>query len=329
MLACARMDDMLEPVGLGPAESALYVALIDQPHMTIGELSARTDHTAAQLRRPLARLMDSGLVTRLAGSPARYVPAPPDVAIDALVVRRRQELENLRATARDLGKRLESAPSGQAAGLIELIEGEEAVRRQLARIQLSAETEVCIVDCPPYMTGKPMDNPPEWQALARGVRYRSIYHTPAIADYRRLEEIHRYMAEGEQARALPDVHMKMTIVDSRIALIPLSFDAAETGVRIIVHQSPLLSALVACFDMLWDRATPLGPDPGRTPTTEPSEADRQILTMLAAGMKDKAIARALNIAERTVTRRLTELMSTLDATTRFQAALQATRRGWL
>ncbi|GGS34655.1 MULTISPECIES: helix-turn-helix transcriptional regulator [Actinokineospora] len=323
------MDAMLEPVGMGRAESALYVALIDTPHLTLPELAARTHHSTAQVRRPLARLLDSGLVTRLAGTPARYVPAPPEVAIDALVVRRRQELENLRVAARDLGRRLDAAPSGRAAELIELVEGEEAVRQQLARIQLSAEQEVCIVDCPPYMTGRPMDNPPEWQALARGVVYRSIYHTPAIADHGRIAEIRRYMAAGEQARALPDIHMKMTIVDSRIALIPLSFDAAETGVRIIVHQSPLLSALVACFDMLWERATPLGPDAGRTPMTEPSETDRQILTMLAAGMKDKAIARALDIAERTVTRRLTELMNTLDATTRFQAALQASRRGWL
>lgn len=322
------MDVTLEPLGLGAGESALYLALIDNPHTTISELVAATGMSATRLRRPLARLIESGLVTRLAGAPARYVPAPPEVAVDALVARRRQDLENLRVTARDLGRRLAAAPSGRAAELIELVEGRAAVRQQLAHIQLGAKTEVCIIDCPPYMTGQPMDNPPEWQALARGVVYRSIYHAPAIAEHGRTEEILRYMEAGEQARALPDVHMKMTIVDARIALIPLSFDAADTGVRILVHPSPLLSALIACFDMLWERATPVGT--GRPPEgDEPSEIDRQILTMLAAGMKDKAIARALNIAERTVTRRLTDLMRTLDATTRFQAALQASRRGWL
>ncbi len=145
------------------------------------------------------------------------------------------------------------------------------------------------------------------------------------------EAVLRYIAAGEQARALPDVHMKMTIVDGRIAMIPLSLDDADTGVRILVHPSPLLSALIACFDMLWERATPIGPDTAGADSAGPgpSEIDRQILTMLAAGMKDKAIARALNIAERTVTRRLTDLMNTLHATTRFQAALQASRRGWL
>lgn len=325
------MDAMLEPVGLGPAESALYLALIDHPHTTVPELAAATDSSPARLRRPLSRLIDSGLVTRRAGTPVRYVPAPPEVAIDALVVRRRQELENLRVAAHELGRRLDSAPAGRGSELVELVEGQAAVRQQLARIQLGAETEVCIIDCPPYITGQPMDNPPEWQALARGVRYRSIYHAPAIADHGRTQEILRYMAAGEQARALPDVHMKMTIVDGRIAMIPLSFHDADTGVRILVHSSPLLSALIACFDMLWERATPIGPDAVAVDPagSEPSEIDRQILTMLAAGMKDKAIARALKIADRTVTRRLTELMNTLHATTRFQAALQASRRGWL
>lgn len=321
------MDALLEPVGLGAAESTLYLALIDHPHSTIAELATQTGNPASRLRRPLARLIERGLVTRLTGAPARYVPAPPELAVDALALRRQQELEHLRVEARDLGRRLEAAPRGRASELIELVEGTQAVMHLLARIQLGAESEVCLIDCPPYMTGQPTDNPPEWQALARGVRYRAIYHAPTVAELGRTDEILRYMEAGEQARTLPDIHMKMLIVDRRIAMIPLSFAQTETGVRILVHQSPLLSTLVTCFDMLWERATPLGPEtPG---ATGPSDTDRQMLMMLAAGMKDKAIARALDIAERTVTRRLTELMRSLDAATRFQAALQASRRGWL
>lgn len=324
------MQPLLEPVGLGPAESNLYLALLDYPDRTLAELAEKTGIAVTRLRRPLARLIDSGLVTRLAGSPARYVPAPPELAVDALALRRQQDLENLRVTARDLGRRLDAAPRGRTSELIELVEGLQAVRHQLARIQLGAESEVCIIDCPPYLSGTPMDNPPEWQALSRGVRYRAIYHAQAIAELGRTQEILRYIEAGEQARTLPDIHMKMIIVDQRTAMIPLSFAQAETGVRILVHPSPLLSALVACFDMLWERAAPLGTASQGTVVSEgPTDADRHMLMMLAAGMKDKAIARALNIAERTVTRRITELMQTLDATTRFQAALQAARRGWL
>ncbi|WP_162952712.1 response regulator transcription factor [Streptomyces hundungensis] len=57
--------------------------------------------------------------------------------------------------------------------------------------------------------------------------------------------------------------------------------------------------------------------------------DREILRLMAAGLKDRAVARALGISERTVIRRIQELMTTLDATTRFQAGVRAHDAGWL
>jgi malate dehydrogenase (oxaloacetate-decarboxylating) len=47
------------------------------------------------------------------------------------------------------------------------------------------------------------------------------------------------------------------------------------------------------------------------------------------GLTDSAIARAEGWSERTTQRRIQRLMSTLGATTRFQAAALAARRGWL
>jgi DNA-binding NarL/FixJ family response regulator len=62
---------------------------------------------------------------------------------------------------------------------------------------------------------------------------------------------------------------------------------------------------------------------------EPSTDERTLLMLLAAGMKDSAIARQLRISERTANRRISELAERLDAHTRFQAGLQAARKGWL
>jgi DNA-binding NarL/FixJ family response regulator len=45
--------------------------------------------------------------------------------------------------------------------------------------------------------------------------------------------------------------------------------------------------------------------------------------------KDRAIARALGVTERSVGRRIQEMMQSLQAGPRFQAGLQAARRGWL
>ncbi len=330
------MEPMLQPVGLGADESLAYRQLLASPRLSASELAETLSLSVIRVRRALTNLGEAGLVTRIATmSPPRYMPSPPDLAIDALALRRQEELERLRAHARELAMAMADPPRGGPADLVELVEGSSAVLAHLARIQLGAEQEVCIVDCPPYLTGRPAENPEEEQAMRRGVRYRTIYHAPTLELPGRMDQVLADINAGEDARVMPDVHHKMIIVDRRTAMIPLGRSDVETGARILIHPSPLLDILVTCFQMLWTRATPLAatsqpPSAGDVETSDaPSEQDRKLLAMLAAGMKDRATARALGVTERTVTRRITLLMQHLDAQTRFQAALQAAKRGWL
>jgi DNA-binding CsgD family transcriptional regulator len=60
-----------------------------------------------------------------------------------------------------------------------------------------------------------------------------------------------------------------------------------------------------------------------------SAAELLLLALLADGLKDEAVARALGVSVRTVRRMVAELMHRLDARSRFQAALLAQRKGWL
>ncbi|WP_236246648.1 helix-turn-helix domain-containing protein [Streptomyces sp. CC210A] len=54
-----------------------------------------------------------------------------------------------------------------------------------------------------------------------------------------------------------------------------------------------------------------------------------VALLLAAGLKDEAIARRLGVHVHTARRRITRLLDALDARTRFQAGARATARGWL
>ena len=63
-------------------------------------------------------------------------------------------------------------------------------------------------------------------------------------------------------------------------------------------------------------------------TALPAE-DAQLLALMAAGLKDEVVARRLGLSLRTVRRRIAQLMRELDADTRFQAGIEAARRGWL
>ncbi|CAL9532836.1 helix-turn-helix domain-containing protein [Streptomyces sp. enrichment culture] len=56
---------------------------------------------------------------------------------------------------------------------------------------------------------------------------------------------------------------------------------------------------------------------------------RELLRLLAAGLKDEAIARRLGVHVHTARRRISRLLEALEARTRFQAGARATARGWL
>jgi DNA-binding NarL/FixJ family response regulator len=59
------------------------------------------------------------------------------------------------------------------------------------------------------------------------------------------------------------------------------------------------------------------------------DGDRQLVEMLAAGAKDEQIARALGVSLRTVRRRVAALLADLGVRSRFQAGVEAMRRGWV
>ncbi|MER6980526.1 transcriptional regulator TrmB, partial [Streptomyces carpinensis] len=70
---------------------------------------------------------------------------------------------------------------------------------------------------------------------------------------------------------------------------------------------------------------PANPGPAAHVDTE----RRALLTMLSSGLTDAAIARTQGWSPRTTQRRIHGLMTELGASTRFQAAVMAARRGWL
>jgi sugar-specific transcriptional regulator TrmB len=327
------MAYLLEPVGLGESDNKVYLAMLDTPRRTLSELADRTELPAAAVRRCLGRLIDVGLATKMLTRPPRYLAAHPEVALEALVVRRERELQELRVAASELALRLEDMPSAGPGDLVELIEGEEAVQHQLAQLQLDAREEVLIVDAPPYLQGTPVQNQEELQALRRGVTYRCVYHRPALELPGHFEQLTECIRAGEQARTLISVTMKMQIVDRKVAVIPVAFTPTETKSRLIVRASPMLDALLQCFESLWEKAIPV-PSPGTDlptgePLSGPSTRDQLLLSLLSTGMKDRAIARTLGITERTLSRHLRDLLIALEADTRFQAGIQAARLGWL
>jgi DNA-binding NarL/FixJ family response regulator len=122
----------------------------------------------------------------------------------------------------------------------------------------------------------------------------------------------------------------MFLADDTLGLISLDRPVTSDS-ALVIHRSSLLDTLIALFEAVWSGAVPLRfdvPVPGAQDAPR-QEHHRTLLGLLAAGLTDEAIARHMNWHPRTAQRHVRELMTELGAQTRFQAGLQAARRGWL
>ncbi|RLK58562.1 TrmB family transcriptional regulator [Actinokineospora cianjurensis] len=318
------MTHLLASIGLADTDSAVYLAVLGTQQSTQARVAVLAGLAPASARRSLARLVEVGLLTRLRTRPAQFAPVPPGIAVDAIASRREQDLDRVLARAGELTRALEATPRQD---IVEVVDGREPTSRYLARAQLGATEEVLFVDAPPYLDRAPAQNVEELTALRRGVRYRTIY------DRASLDLPHRwdYMAEcvraGEQARTLTPATMKMVVVDRRTAFVPTAFGTTPVRSALVVRASPLLDALVESFEWLWSLAVPACV--ATQVPVGPTARQRRLLAMMAAGMKDRAIARSLGVTERTVSRHVHELLTALGADSRFQAGTHAYQREWL
>lgn len=326
----ARKPHEFEAVGLDELEEGIYRALLDQPHATVAELAASESIAAKEARVILLSLEAKGLITRSAEGPT-HVPAPPDIAIDILIKDRQAELEGARLSAARLAEtyRAKQDPKGPVR-LVEVVRGERTVRQMFTAVQRMATDEVLVFDRPPYAGGAGI-NPVEEELLAKGIRYRSIYHPEALEQPGQLGYLQRYIEAGEEARVHP-VPMKMAIADSVQALLPLRPAEPSMQEVLMIHPSPLLDALRLLFELLWEMAVPIsaaGTVEGSRPSAELSPAEQRLLLLLTAGLKDHAIANQVGVVARTTERHVASLMRRLGARSRFQAGVQAVRRGWV
>ncbi len=214
--------------------------------------------------------------------------------------------------------------------MVEVMTGRGAVAQRFLQLQNSARREVIGFDKPPYFLDPKGPNEVELGRLRRGVRYRVIYERSALEVPGMIDLMRHYAAAGEEIRVRSSLPMKLAIGDGRLALIPLNLGEEGREGALAVHASSLLESLTLLFETLWERSVPVrfSRDGSVTKADEVglSDEDVEILTLLASGMKDEAVARHMGMAVRTVRRRIGSLMDMLGASTRFQAGLHAARR---
>lgn len=319
---------MLEPVGLSELESRLYVTLIQHPRSSAAELALHCGVSTGQAARALALFVRRGMASRLPGRRSSYLAVAPDIALQPMLGRREEELHQVRTAMHELTQLFRRASRyTHPAEQVEVVTGGDNIISRVLALQDSVKFRLRGIDKLPHlMAGHSANAEGEDRRLAAGIEYRVIYDREVLALPSKFAEVQGSIRRGEQARALTGAPLKVWIADDTSALLPMRGDTYTIDAAFVLHPSTLLDAVIALFESEWRRATPIR-QPAAVPQM-PDEATRILLGLLAAGLTDESIARALEVGLRTVQRRIHDLMVELNAVTRFQLGLAARDRGW-
>jgi hypothetical protein len=268
------------------------------------------------------------------GRPVRYRAVAPDLAISTLIAQREKDLQDVRTTMHRLTEVFQATSRGRHPDAhVEVVHGTPNIARLAARVHEQTQRQLRGLDRPPYSQEPGTSYPLERSRLEVGVTYRVIYDGAALAMPGRMyDDILPSSAAGEQARTRPELPIKLIISDDQLALIPAAVTSRSIDTTFVIHQSPILDALIALFEAEWARATPIPGTPAAAeaaPPGTPAAENTTLVAMLAAGMTDASIARSLSWSMRTTQRRMQQLMSDLGVTSRFQAGVAARDKGWL
>ncbi|MFE4991999.1 LuxR C-terminal-related transcriptional regulator [Streptomyces mirabilis] len=313
-------------VGVSASDEVLYQAILNQPDAGAAGWALLTGASPARVREACNRLLTLGLL-QPPDSMGGLRAVDPRVAIRALIRRRETESELLAATAEEMATAYEAGLlREEPSRLVEVASGEGAIAARLEEMYARAEHEVCLFDTPPYLAPPAPQVDLQADLLSRGIVSRGIYAATGLEDPKVLSRALSMVELGEQARVLPTVPLKLLVVDGCRALLPLTASAAGGYCAVVVWHSAVTEALQRLFELAWQQATPLGQP---VADGELTEGERTLTRLLAAGMKDEAVARHLGVSLRTLRRRVSDLQERLGAASRFQLGMRAAQRGWV
>jgi DNA-binding CsgD family transcriptional regulator len=319
----------LRAVGIDDDEERVYRWLLAAPAPEVADVGAGLGLPPDRAEALIDSLEAKGLLTRAGPHGLLLVAEPPDLAVERLILRRREELEQARLTAAGLAARFrEPSPGAQPESPVEIAVGAAAVRRHLEELTGAATGELLVMST--GEEGWPLPGDGSALELREGaVRRRVIYDREALEEARITPALAAAGPDGLEARCAGDVPVTLMVADRRAAVVSLPAGAGSSVAGgVVVRPSALLDALVALFELLWSRAVPVARRPAGGEGGLSAE-DSRLVSLLLAGLTDRGMARQLGCSVRTVQRRLGGLMSRRGVATRLQLVWQVAREGGL
>ncbi|GIH96828.1 hypothetical protein ACFFMN_15060 [Planobispora siamensis] len=275
-----------------------------------------------EMREAVCHLVDSRLLRPDDGAGERYAPVDPELAAASLVSTVEREIYRRRELIDQIKERVGLVrPSPEASrSTVDYLVGAMEVRGFLKTASDACRDEVLVLQ-----GGGVVGDLSETylDLLARGVTVRIICQHRNRADIGTRMRMKRLTDAGASVYTVSHVPRSATVFDRSLVVL---FGADDTEANVArVHNQGIAQFFLDLFNHLWETATPLeGIDFGYAGVAD--DLQQSIAVLMAKGYTDEVVARKLGMSVRSCRRHIATMMRDLDATSRFQAGVQAARK---
>jgi sugar-specific transcriptional regulator TrmB len=264
------LSAQLVRLGLTTYEAKAYVALVARDSFTAAQVARHAELPRQRIYDVLDSLVNKGMASARPGRVIKYAATAPDIAIKRLVETRRGELNQLE----NAGARIiEALTAPYAAGqqhsdpleYIEVLRDPRAINTRFDELQAGAKKEILAFTKPPYAKA-PQENL-RGLLVTRRLEARSLYEKSVFTDPAVVAGVRQFIRAGEQARVVPELPLKLIIIDEAIVMFGMQDPIAsgsELTIMVVDHPS-LAAVLRMAFNAYWDQGVDFEEAAARTP----------------------------------------------------------------
>jgi sugar-specific transcriptional regulator TrmB len=256
-MAAADAERLVE-LGLTSYEAKAYLALVRRDSSAAADVARLARIPRQRIYDVLATLVEKGLASQRPGPPTKYAAVSPEFALERLVLARREEMDRLERTSREMIERLTPAfAAGQKErdplDYIEVLRDRAAINERFGELQEGIQEEILVFTKPPYAT--PAQENLEGVEVAATHRAKSVYEFSALDDAAFAEGVRRFIEAGEEARFVELLPLKLVIIDETVVMFGMEdpvAGASELTIVVVEHHA-LAGVLKIAFEAVWDQ----------------------------------------------------------------------------
>lgn len=244
-------------LGLTSYEAKAYVALTGRESFTAAQAARLSGVPRQRIYDVLGSLVEKGMASARPGAVVKYAAADPTVAIERLLTSRREEFTQLEYEGAAIMRGLTAAyEAGQQHSdpleYIEVLRDQRAINARFEQLQGAIRREILVFTKPPY--AKPPQENLEGLSVVRTHEARSIYEYSVFDDPDVATGVRRFIEAGEQARFVPQLPLKLVIIDETVVMFGMQDPVATGDLTMMVVEHPSLATLLKmAFNAYWDK----------------------------------------------------------------------------